>query len=155
MRHRANPRFGCATDNSPTMCASWLTSLTNSCYAIRSTPACTSRGWAAFGPARVGLHYRALAVEHENAMVWFWIGSHAVLQPARERQIEKLILRRSTMALYEWPTIVPRHFEWHFGGLRSIPPGGVPATFHSPTLRQLQLRQSVPVPGFCAMLHVI
>ena len=26
---------------------------------------------------RVGLHYRALAVEDEQDMVWFWIGSHA------------------------------------------------------------------------------
>jgi hypothetical protein len=24
------------------------------------------------------LHYRALAVEHENSVVWFWIGSHAL-----------------------------------------------------------------------------
>lgn len=30
-----------------------------------------------FWSARVGLHYRALAVEHENVMVWFWVGSHA------------------------------------------------------------------------------
>jgi len=27
--------------------------------------------------ARVGLHYRALATEHESDIVWFWIGSHA------------------------------------------------------------------------------
>lgn len=26
---------------------------------------------------RVGLHYRALAVEIEDGMLWFWIGSHA------------------------------------------------------------------------------
>jgi hypothetical protein len=26
---------------------------------------------------RVGLHYRALAVEHEPDLAWFWIGSHA------------------------------------------------------------------------------
>lgn len=26
---------------------------------------------------RVGLHYRALAVEIEDGMHWFWIGSHA------------------------------------------------------------------------------
>jgi hypothetical protein len=26
---------------------------------------------------RVGLRYRALAVEADNALVWFWIGSHA------------------------------------------------------------------------------
>jgi len=27
--------------------------------------------------ARVGLHYRALAVDAEDGLVWFWIGSHA------------------------------------------------------------------------------
>ncbi len=26
---------------------------------------------------RVGLHYRALAVEVADGLVWFWIGSHA------------------------------------------------------------------------------
>jgi hypothetical protein len=31
-----------------------------------------------FWSARVGLHYRALAVEHEDVMVWFWVGTHAV-----------------------------------------------------------------------------
>ncbi|HJP95798.1 MAG TPA: hypothetical protein VJ843_00345 [Candidatus Saccharimonadales bacterium] len=30
-----------------------------------------------FWSVRVGLHYRALAVEHERNLVWFWIGSHA------------------------------------------------------------------------------
>ncbi|MDH2354587.1 hypothetical protein QCM77_24195 [Bradyrhizobium sp. SSUT18] len=27
--------------------------------------------------ARVGLRYRALAIESDGACVWFWIGSHA------------------------------------------------------------------------------
>ena len=27
--------------------------------------------------ARVGLHYRALAVESSEDVVWFWIGTHA------------------------------------------------------------------------------
>jgi hypothetical protein len=27
--------------------------------------------------ARVGLHYRALAVEAPDGVLWFWIGSHA------------------------------------------------------------------------------
>ena len=27
--------------------------------------------------ARVGAHYRALAVETSDGVVWFWIGSHA------------------------------------------------------------------------------
>ncbi len=30
-----------------------------------------------FWSARVGLHYRAIAVEEDNDIVWFWIGSHA------------------------------------------------------------------------------
>jgi hypothetical protein len=30
-----------------------------------------------FWSVRVGLHYRALAVEHGEDVVWFWIGSHA------------------------------------------------------------------------------
>jgi hypothetical protein len=30
-----------------------------------------------FWSVRVGLRYRALAVEAEDALVWFWIGSHA------------------------------------------------------------------------------
>ncbi|MFL6215647.1 MAG: hypothetical protein ACJ74J_17325 [Blastocatellia bacterium] len=29
-----------------------------------------------FWSVRVGLHYRALAVEDDNHLVWFWIGSH-------------------------------------------------------------------------------
>jgi hypothetical protein len=30
-----------------------------------------------FWSARVGLHYRALAVQDKDVMVWFWIGGHA------------------------------------------------------------------------------
>jgi hypothetical protein len=30
-----------------------------------------------FWSARVGLRYRALAVEKDEDVVWFWIGSHA------------------------------------------------------------------------------
>jgi hypothetical protein len=30
-----------------------------------------------FWSVRVGLHYRALAVEHGADLIWFWIGSHA------------------------------------------------------------------------------
>jgi hypothetical protein len=30
-----------------------------------------------FWSVRVGIHYRAVAVEHEGNMVWFWIGGHA------------------------------------------------------------------------------
>jgi hypothetical protein len=30
-----------------------------------------------FWSVRVGLHYRALAVEEEADLVWFWIGHHS------------------------------------------------------------------------------
>ena len=30
-----------------------------------------------FLSARVGLHYRAVAVEASDGLVWFWIGTHA------------------------------------------------------------------------------
>lgn len=30
-----------------------------------------------FWSARVGLHYRAVAVEAPDGMLWFWIGTHA------------------------------------------------------------------------------
>jgi hypothetical protein len=30
-----------------------------------------------FWSARVGAHYRALAVEASDGLVWFWIGNHA------------------------------------------------------------------------------
>lgn len=30
-----------------------------------------------FWSARVGLHYRAVAVEASDGLVWFWIGTHA------------------------------------------------------------------------------
>jgi hypothetical protein len=29
-----------------------------------------------FWAARIGLHYRALAKERTDGLVWFWIGSH-------------------------------------------------------------------------------
>ena len=44
-----------------------------------------------FWSARVGLHYRALAVESGDDLGWFWIGSHADYdklirqKPANER----------------------------------------------------------------------
>jgi len=31
----------------------------------------------AFWSARIGLHYRALGIAEDDAISWFWIGSHA------------------------------------------------------------------------------
>ena len=30
----------------------------------------------AFRSARIGLHYRAIAREHEDGLIWIWIGDH-------------------------------------------------------------------------------
>jgi hypothetical protein len=30
-----------------------------------------------FWSARVGLHYRALAVQDDDTLLWFWIGHHS------------------------------------------------------------------------------
>ena len=30
-----------------------------------------------FWSARIGLYYRAVAIEHEGVCVWFWVGTHA------------------------------------------------------------------------------
>lgn len=30
-----------------------------------------------FWSVRIGIHYRALAVEENNDIAWFWIGTHA------------------------------------------------------------------------------
>jgi hypothetical protein len=30
-----------------------------------------------FWAVRVGAHYRALAIEVDDGLLWFWIGSHA------------------------------------------------------------------------------
>ena len=39
-----------------------------------------------FWSVRVGLHYRALAVEDRGELIWFWIGSHAEYDRLIERQ---------------------------------------------------------------------
>ena len=31
----------------------------------------------AFWTARVGIHYRAVAKERQDGLIWFWIGHHA------------------------------------------------------------------------------
>lgn len=76
MRHHATPRFWACYHRLPED----IQRLADRCYALlRQDPQHPSlhlknvgRYWA----VRVGLHYRALAVEREGALVWFWIGSH-------------------------------------------------------------------------------
>ncbi len=77
MRHRANPRFWTCYRQLPHD----IRRLADESYELlRQDPKHPSLHFKRLGrfwSARVGLHYRALATEQEDAMVWFWVGTHA------------------------------------------------------------------------------
>ena len=55
--------------------------LADKCYALMKQdpqhPSIRLKRVGQYHAARVGLHYRVLAVEAADGLVWFWIGSHA------------------------------------------------------------------------------
>ncbi len=77
MRHQATPRFWSCYRQLPED----VQRLADRCYELLRQdpqhPSLRLRKIGRFWSVRVGLHYRALAVEHESDLVWFWIGSHA------------------------------------------------------------------------------
>ena len=77
MRHQATPRFWSCYRQLPED----VQRLADRCYELLrqdpQRPSLRFRKIGRFWSVRVGLHYRALAVEHESDLVWFWIGSHA------------------------------------------------------------------------------
>jgi len=84
--HRANPRFWRCYRGLPKD----VRELADRNYQLlRADPAHRSLHFkkiAQYWSVRVGLHYRALAVEAGSHLVWFWIGSHA--------EYDKLVGRR-------------------------------------------------------------
>ena len=77
MRHFASPDFWAAYQKLPLP----LRELADRNYALlKSNPKHPSLHLKKVGPywsVRVGLRYRALAVEVDDGLLWFWIGSHA------------------------------------------------------------------------------
>ena len=77
MKHRAAPRFWRSYEQLPDK----IQQLADRCYELlRSDPSHTSLHFKKVGrywSVRVGLHYRALAVEDDAYLVWFWIGHHS------------------------------------------------------------------------------
>ena len=77
MKHHANPRFWRCYRGLPRE----IRQLADRSYdLLKDNPAHRSLHFKKVGQfwsARVGLHYRALAVQAEGDLVWFWIGSHA------------------------------------------------------------------------------
>jgi hypothetical protein len=77
VRHLATRRFWYCYRQLPEE----VQQLADRCYTLlRTNPRHPSLHFKKVGrylSARVGLHYRALAVEHEQNAIWFWIGTHA------------------------------------------------------------------------------
>lgn len=77
MTHRASRRFWRCYRGLP----KHVRQLADRSYdLLKSNPAHPSLHFKAIGQfrsARIGLHYRALAVEAGDDLVWFWIRSHA------------------------------------------------------------------------------
>ncbi|SEI16324.1 hypothetical protein [Tardiphaga sp. OK245] len=77
MKHLASPEFWAAYQRLPVR----VRSLADKNFALlKSNPSHPSLHLKKIGryvSARVGLRYRALAVEVDDGLLWFWIGSHA------------------------------------------------------------------------------
>jgi hypothetical protein len=77
VRHRANPRFWRCYHALPAE----VRQLADQAYQLLQQnprhPSLQFKKMGRFWSARVGLHYRTLAVEHGPDIVWFWIGPHA------------------------------------------------------------------------------
>lgn len=77
MKHYASSSFWSAYGALPTE----VRELADRRYTLlkhnRQHPSLRLKKIGRFWSVRVGLHYRALAVEVEDGLLWFWIGSHA------------------------------------------------------------------------------
>jgi hypothetical protein len=77
MRHFASPAFWEAYRKLPVRARA----LADKNYALLKQnpnhPSLRLKKVGRFWSVRVGAHYRALAVESEEDLLWFWIGSHA------------------------------------------------------------------------------
>lgn len=77
MNHFATPEFWHAYRQLPED----VRELANKCFALMRQdprhPSLHLKKIGSFWTARVGLHYRALARDRSEGLVWFWIGHHS------------------------------------------------------------------------------
>lgn len=77
MKHFASPAFWDSYQKLPPV----VRELADKNYALLKTdprhPSLHFKKVGRFWSVRVGLRYRALAIEVEGGLLWFWIGSHA------------------------------------------------------------------------------
>ena len=76
MKHRATPRFWRSYDQLPEQ----VQRLADECYErLRRNPRHPSlhlKRTGRFWSVRIGVRHRALGVEDDDTVVWFWIGTH-------------------------------------------------------------------------------
>ena len=77
MKHFASPDFWKAYESLPAQ----VRRVADNNYALLKSdprhPSLHFKRTGRFWSVRVGLHFRALGVDAEDGIVWFWIGSHA------------------------------------------------------------------------------
>jgi hypothetical protein len=76
LKHFATPSFWESYERLPVN----IQKLADQCYAILKSnlgyPSLHFKKIGKYRSVRVGLHYRALAVEVPEGLLWFWIGTH-------------------------------------------------------------------------------
>ncbi|NNM72504.1 hypothetical protein [Enterovirga aerilata] len=77
MRHLASRRFWTAYERLPPSVRELADRNYNLLKRDPQHPSLHFKKVGRFWSVRVGLRYRALAVEQDGDLVWFWIGSHA------------------------------------------------------------------------------
>jgi hypothetical protein len=77
LRYRATPDFWYHYQQLPVE----IQNLADRCYGLLKQdsrhPSLHFKKVGQFWSVRIGIHYRALAVEKNDDIAWFWIGTHA------------------------------------------------------------------------------
>jgi hypothetical protein len=77
VKHHASPRFWRCYDALPVRIRDLADKQFELLKADPTHPSLHFKRIGRFQSVRVGLHYRALGVDAEGGVLWFWIGSHA------------------------------------------------------------------------------
>ena len=77
MRHYASPKFWHAYENLPAAARVTADKNFGLLKADPQHPSLHLKKVGRFWSVRAGLRYRALGVDVEDGILWFWIGSHA------------------------------------------------------------------------------
>jgi hypothetical protein len=77
MNHYASPSFWAAYESLPLSVQRQADRNYELLKADPKHPSLHFKKAGKYWSVRVGLHYRALAVNVEDGVLWFWIGSHA------------------------------------------------------------------------------